>query len=284
VEEFLEYNFMKLKLQYFFLILNFSIHVEAQVVKTKAIATYDFEFLTDTLNKNKKINESMLLFIGIESSLYKSYNAYLQDSTLQSMQNKITSANANSIYSTLAKNKGIKSEIFKNISNQLLINREYLFADYYIKDTSYKIKWTILTDTTTINGLKCQKATARFKGRNYTAWFSLDIPISDGPWKLQGLPGLIINAYDDTREVDFKLTSFNEIKDESKDVFFNFKDENLITRKDFMKLWNAYLENPSKFIETNWKSSATNSSGMKVVFPPGYKVNAPNNFIDLSDY
>ncbi|MFT4031194.1 MAG: GLPGLI family protein [Siphonobacter sp.] len=54
-----------------------------------------------------------------------------------------------------------------------------------------------------IGSFPTQKATARFRGRNYTAWFCSEIPISDGPWKLNGLPGLILEAYDDTGEVKF---------------------------------------------------------------------------------
>lgn len=51
-------------------------------------------------------------------------------------------------------------------------------------------------DTTTILNIVCQKATMEFRGREYTAWFTMDIPINDGPWKLYGLPGLILKAED----------------------------------------------------------------------------------------
>lgn len=40
------------------------------------------------------------------------------------------------------------------------------------------------------------KATCTFRGREYTAWFCVDIPISNGPWKFGGLPGLILKVYD----------------------------------------------------------------------------------------
>lgn len=57
-------------------------------------------------------------------------------------------------------------------------------------------QWTIHEDTLTVLGYLCQKATTTFRGRDYTAWFTMDIPINDGPWKLYGLPGLILLAKD----------------------------------------------------------------------------------------
>lgn len=68
------------------------------------------------------------------------------------------------------------------------------------------IRWTVEKDTREIEGFRCQKATCRFRGRNYTAWFTTDIPCNWGPWKLHGLPGAILEAYDDTNEVSFYAT------------------------------------------------------------------------------
>ena len=47
-----------------------------------------------------------------------------------------------------------------------------------------------------ILGYDCRKASVVFGGRQYYAWYTLDIPVSDGPWKLMGLPGLILKAED----------------------------------------------------------------------------------------
>jgi porphyromonas gingivalis family protein len=58
-------------------------------------------------------------------------------------------------------------------------------------------KWQILSESKEILGYKCQKAQGEFRGRKYIAWFAPSIPISDGPWKFCGLPGLIL-AVEDT--------------------------------------------------------------------------------------
>lgn len=54
----------------------------------------------------------------------------------------------------------------------------------------------IINERKTLIGYSCQKAVATFLGRKWTVWFIPDIPIQDGPWKLWGLPGLIIQAED----------------------------------------------------------------------------------------
>ena len=51
-------------------------------------------------------------------------------------------------------------------------------------------------DPTKILGYTCQKALGEFRGRKYIAWFTSDIPLSDGPWKFCGLPGLILAVQD----------------------------------------------------------------------------------------
>ncbi|MBQ9362009.1 MAG: GLPGLI family protein, partial [Bacteroidaceae bacterium] len=48
----------------------------------------------------------------------------------------------------------------------------------------------------TILGHRCQKATCRFRGRDFVAWFAADVPIKGGPWKFGGLPGCILKVYD----------------------------------------------------------------------------------------
>ena len=56
--------------------------------------------------------------------------------------------------------------------------------------------WIISFEIQELLGYTCQKATCHFRGRNYVAWFAPDIPVRQGPWKLGGLPGLILKAHD----------------------------------------------------------------------------------------
>lgn len=78
-----------------------------------------------------------------------------------------------------------------------------------------KIKWKIHKDSVkSIGDYSCIRATADFKGRSYEAWFSPEIPLNSGPWKLRGVPGLILEASDKAGKIKFVATkiSFSQKK------------------------------------------------------------------------
>ena len=57
----------------------------------------------------------------------------------------------------------------------------------------------------------CQKATLNFRGRDYVACFTTDVPISDGPWKFTGLPGLILKIEDTGGLFIFRLIGLQQL-------------------------------------------------------------------------
>ncbi|TAE11587.1 MAG: GLPGLI family protein [Bacteroidetes bacterium] len=65
---------------------------------------------------------------------------------------------------------------------------------YHVKDSLHNFKWELLPDTATILKRKCFSAKTTFRGREYKVFYAPEIPVSDGPWKLGGLPGLILEG------------------------------------------------------------------------------------------
>jgi GLPGLI family protein len=59
---------------------------------------------------------------------------------------------------------------------------------YWYSEETPKINWKLSDETKTMIGYNCKKATCRFRGRNYIAWYAMDIPIKAGPYKFSGLP------------------------------------------------------------------------------------------------
>lgn len=95
--------------------------------------------------------------------------------------------------------------IVKNIPSQEILYAEDVWHKtlYYPEDR--KINWIISNETSSISGYPAQKATTSFGGRNWTAWFTKEIPVSDGPYKFNGLPGLIIRLEDSRGDFRFEL-------------------------------------------------------------------------------
>lgn len=71
--------------------------------------------------------------------------------------------------------------------------------DYKFIEESPMMLWKLSKkgETKKIDNFVCNKATLTFRGRNYIAWYCPKIPLSFGPWKFKGLPGLILEIADD---------------------------------------------------------------------------------------
>jgi GLPGLI family protein len=130
--------------------------------------------------------------------------------------------------------KGENSEIYKNrLKNEVIsVDVTDLEAFKCVEQLNPQ-DWQFTTDTLTVLGYPCQKATASFRGREYEAWFSPEIPIKEGPWKLFGLPGLILKVV-----VDNGLFSFEAIGLENlEEVYISMDKDSYAncTRQQFAK-------------------------------------------------
>ena len=91
-------------------------------------------------------------------------------------------------------------------------NRELLREYEGFYDEPYPDQqWTLTQDIATVSGYHCQKATCRFHGRNFEAWFTPEVPVKFGPWKFGGLPGLIVKVYDTDHLYTFECTSVERV-------------------------------------------------------------------------
>jgi GLPGLI family protein len=73
--------------------------------------------------------------------------------------------------------------------------REWIFPhEFEGSEATPDIAWTLTDDTLTVSGYLCQQATATHRGVEWRVWYTDEIPSSAGPWRLRGLPGLIVRA------------------------------------------------------------------------------------------
>ncbi|UQD55770.1 GLPGLI family protein [Flavobacterium sp. K5-23] len=109
--------------------------------------------------------------------------------------------------------------IATDLINDSLFSKEKIKnGNYIVSENVPKMSWELATATTKkIGDYICYKATTNFRGRNFTAWYSTDYPVQLGPWKFNGLPGLIMEVYDETNRYYWGVI---EIKPTNKEVVF----------------------------------------------------------------
>lgn len=110
-------------------------------------------------------------------------------------------------------------QVVNHLSKKTMWSNLLYKKQVYVKENTPKIAWKIGKETKKIGKFTCKVATASFRGRNYTAWFAPEIPLPYGPWKLQGLPGLILEAYDNgkfvywyTKSVEYPSNAKEEVQ------------------------------------------------------------------------
>lgn len=115
----------------------------------------------------------------------------------------------------LADNDFVESyKYIRNIKKNDLYSNEYLGitnilrkGNVIYKDELPKIEWKLSNEEFSLLGYKCKSATTEFRGRKYKVWYTLEIPVPIGPWKLGGLPGLILKVDVDNGSFTFEATS-----------------------------------------------------------------------------
>lgn len=100
---------------------------------------------------------------------------------------------------------------YRDFKNKEIINRSpkigKLFDPFTYDDEWISFDWEIKEQFKKVGKYNVQKAIGKFRGRTYIAWFTEEIPLPYGPWKLFGLPGLIIEAEDTEQMFKAKLLS-----------------------------------------------------------------------------
>lgn len=169
---------------------------------------YDVDITT---SKNK-ITEEMLLLINEDNSVYISPVKKVADSLKQFYIKK------NDILGYQAEKYNLKTYLLKYAIYKT--NKHYTyqvhagFNELTYKESLPMLKWKVEKQNKNISGFNAQKATAIYNNQVITAWFTKDIPINNGPYIFQGLPGLIlsVNNQNNTYVINFKGIQKNSEK------------------------------------------------------------------------
>jgi|GEM_PF-6262169 len=238
---------------------------------------YAFSHKYDTsLQNSNRFKETALLRYGKNMSIYQSFDRMISEQKDAERKTEVlpngTTLTSLSAFGSMDK--------YYFLSQRKEIQRIRSFGApaqlYSMPDKNITINWKIESEIKQIGGFLCQKATTIFRGRNWTAWFCNDIPFGYGPWILNGLPGLILEAYDQNREVEFL---FKEITKVTVDIVITVPQETVsVDEVKFEKIRQAFYE--SMFFSSGGAITASGSLNNSNIS----KSNVSNNFnnpIDL---
>lgn len=189
------------------LLMMSSVSMNAQKVIDTSVMEVKYQAEMRTVVGYTKVDGKQILQLGNNISRYYNeaaeYNRLLTDSVMRN------DGSLDGMYSTYGKRKRQTEgyNVYKGYPDKGMLSFSRPLGDWFeYSEPMNLMKWKETEGDTIVIGHPCKKAITHWRGRTWTAWYALDIPVSDGPWKLHGLPGLILAAKD--LSGDFSYTAF----------------------------------------------------------------------------
>ncbi len=212
------------------------------------MVSYRFEHPNYKTGVRDSKNDYILYANAVESKFFSPLTEYVDSmqSTPEGMArlNEI-SENARSCgdYDGIPHHDGlfyvVKSLADKKLTYYEIVGMNRLYEEEPIQD----FNWKISDSTRIVLGYRCSLASVELYGRKWKAWFSPEIPIMDGPWKLSELPGLILESETEDGLYHFTATGIRNTSRPVGTVFLSDRYEK-VSRRDLLKSKRAFFDNP----------------------------------------
>ena len=224
---------------------------------------YRYDMKGNSGDKEFSEASDCMLLIGEDQSKFYDYSAFRLDSV---------SAIPGVADDTVKK---IKEEFINNetyfgqeVNTSLKDDKVTVYCDMAPERYKYEQKLPLMTweetdETTDICGYPCKKAVGEYGGRKWQAWYAEEIPVPFGPWKMFGLPGLVLKAADESGNHCFEAIVFRQGDGE----FAPSKIPNQVSigHEKFIELKNEYDKDPEAAINPEGISEITVTHGGNII-------------------
>lgn len=180
-----------------------------QIEQASQVAANSLKYLPNSTNQSDKSTSTLLLLIGPNVSEFVHQYRFINDTAIR----RFTTDHQviNYLANPQANIPNAMYRIYKNYPKGKLTFTDHIPSDTYRYEEALDIfNWQLTGDTATVCGYKSQKASCDFGGRSWVAWFAPDLLYSDGPYKFNGLQGLIVKISDTRNHYEFELISINK--------------------------------------------------------------------------
>lgn len=247
--------------------------LKAQEVVDTMYLFCQYKAQTIKLTAQKKVTDLIRLEIGKKVSKSYSYDTFQYDVWTQTPEYKdelIKGFNE-------AKKQGGKNwlqnlslptpretaTVYKNYSKRKMTVFDRIDkTEYRYTDELNTQEWKLESDTMTIMGYLCYKAVCQWRGRDYEAWYTPDIPVSEGPLKFGGLPGLIMKVGDSLQEWGYEIEGLENV---NRTIIMRpplrQKQYEKTTRLKFLRGYRRFLNNMGSFIDSSMEKPLGIKSG-----------------------
>lgn len=218
---------------------------------------YQFKFLKDIKLSQNPREGLCVLQIGENYSKFSDTKTLQKDSLSEKFShletNGVKEMNQFLMYKSLWETESLKSTVDRKITYQ----RKYK-TKYEYEENQPEFKWQLHNESKKILGYQCKKATVKYRGREFIAWYTTEVPINNGPYVFEGLPGLILELEDSQNKYHFTAIGIDK---KPKDIYLrNDKEILKISRAKFREVEKTYHDNPGAF-----HGKALNEDGSPVV-------------------
>lgn len=217
--------------------------------------TYRTKFSEDTVG-HEKYYDNQVLEIGVKYVRYYSRYAEVMDSTWYKHSVTGERKSAGGSYKRTEDlqpgETGQYEDLFFNYpeTGTLTVINAIRKKTYSYSEPIPTFDWKITGKTAQVLGHECSEAVADFRGRRWHAWFTYDIPLRYGPWKLCGLPGLILKAEDADKLYTYELI---EIQKPRSEAMYKYKTPQVIkcAREDILRINDMRWQDPYRHATSN---------------------------------
>lgn len=153
-----------------------------------------------------------VLLIGKQYNMFRDYMGLRKDSIFDlGAKEKWPSGEALNMALSLGARTTSDVVVFDRKSKTYSMNlRIPLIGNYCYEEPANDMKWNLVPGDTIISGFNCKKATLAYRGRSYVAWYTEEIDMPYGPYKFNGLPGLVMRIGDTQKHHTFTFAGMTE--------------------------------------------------------------------------
>ncbi|KMQ64873.1 hypothetical protein ACM46_11730 [Chryseobacterium angstadtii] len=174
--------------------------------------TYEYKYKIDSTAQDKTETELMILDVTPKGSKFYSKDFYESDSLMKAAIGKqVKNGNTDFDFSGFKFKGKVRYSVEKTYPAYSINFFTTLGSDEYMVQDGRTQNWKILPEREKVGNFTAHKAVCNFAGRKWTAWFTTDLPIQDGPYKFHGLPGLIVKIEDASLTYTFELKGIKKL-------------------------------------------------------------------------